>query len=74
MIFKGDGNGKYFSGPTYSPSNSSLNEIIDAIDLNEKNYSNAAHVVNNWIVDLHDNAHTYFSDEILEKYSCKTKW
>lgn len=33
MIFKGDGNGKYFSGPIYSPSNSSLNEIIDAINL-----------------------------------------
>ena len=33
MIFKGDGNGKYFSGPIYSPSNSSLNEIIDDINL-----------------------------------------
>lgn len=48
------------------------NDIIDAIELNEKEHSNAAHVVNEWIVELHANAHEIFSDEILEKYSWKT--
>lgn len=48
-------------------------DICDALELNQKDYSNAATVVNENIVELHNNAALFFPEEIPEKYSRQTK-
>ena len=47
------------------------NDICDALELNQKDYSNAADVVNEYLVELHDNAQTFFPEQIIKNYSWK---
>ena len=48
-------------------------DICDALELSQKDYSNVAEFVNENIIELHGNAKTLFSDNISEKYSLQTK-
>ena len=48
-------------------------DICDALELNSKDYTNAATVVNDYLLQLHDNAICFFPEEILDKYSWQSK-
>lgn len=47
-------------------------DICDALELNKNDYSNALHVVNEWVVELHNNAQGFFPDNVFKVYSWKT--
>ena len=48
-------------------------DICDALELNENNYSNAAEFVNANVIQLHSNAILFFSEQIPKKYSRQSK-